>query len=69
MNDVTVQLVKGKGLQPWYLRMVATNGEILFFSEGYYSKFNAKRAAKKLVNSNTGWRFKDTTLKPYKKNW
>lgn len=35
------------GRQPWYLILVASNGEVVAVSEGYYSKWNAKRAAKK----------------------
>lgn len=37
----------GGGRQPWYLILIADNGEITAVSEGYYSKWNAKRAAKK----------------------
>ena len=40
-----VELVKGKGVHPWFLRLVGKNGEMLAFSEGYFSKWNAKRAA------------------------
>ena len=43
----TVQLFKGKGLQPWYLRLVSSNGQVLVTSEGYATKWNAKRAARK----------------------
>lgn len=31
----------------WYVRLVANNGEVLALSEGYATKWNAKRAAKK----------------------
>jgi uncharacterized protein YegP (UPF0339 family) len=32
----------------WYLRLVSTaNGEVLAHSEAYFSKWNAKRAARK----------------------
>lgn len=42
-----VQLYRGKD-KKWYLRLVAkANGQRLAQSEGYYSKFNAKRAARK----------------------
>lgn len=34
-------------LNSWYLRLVAKNGETLATSEGYFSKWNAKRAAAK----------------------
>ena len=43
-----VELFKGKGnVQNWYLRLRAQNGKVLAISEGYYSKWGAKRAAKK----------------------
>lgn len=44
---MTVKLVKHKGRQPWRLHLMADNGEELATSEGYYSRFNARRAAKK----------------------
>jgi uncharacterized protein YegP (UPF0339 family) len=50
---LTVQVFKGEtsqypgGLRLWYLRLVAENGETLAHSEGYVTKWNAKRAAKK----------------------
>lgn len=31
----------------WYLRLISANGEILAHSESYFSKWNAKRAARK----------------------
>lgn len=31
----------------WYLRLVGANGETLAHSESYYSKWGAKRAARK----------------------
>lgn len=42
-----VQIFKGSGLQPWYVRLVSSNGQVLAVSEGYFSKWNAKRAARK----------------------
>lgn len=42
-----VEIFKGKGIQPWYLRLVAGNGRTLSLSEGYLTKWNAKRAAAK----------------------
>lgn len=42
-----VELFKGEGRQPWYLRLKGANGKTLSVSEGYFSKWNAKRAAKK----------------------
>ena len=41
-----VHIFKGNGRQPWFVRLVADNGQILSISEGYFSKWNAKRAAK-----------------------
>ena len=42
-----VELFKGKGIQPYFLRLVSANFETLAMSEGYLTKWNAKRAAKK----------------------
>jgi hypothetical protein len=44
---MVVVLFKGRGIHPWYLKLVAENGETLVTSEGYFSKWNAKRAASK----------------------
>ena len=45
----TVHIFKGKGLvQPWRIRVVAGNGKVVSDGgEGYFSKWNAKRAARK----------------------
>ncbi len=45
---MVTQLFKGTGRQPWYLRVVSANGQVLLISEGYFSKWNAKRAAGRL---------------------
>ena len=42
-----VQLFRGTGSHRWFLRLVAVNGEVVAHSEGYFSKWNAKRAARK----------------------
>ncbi len=42
-----IELFKGKGLQPWRIRLVGANHKTLAVSEGYFSKWNAKRAARK----------------------
>lgn len=42
-----VEIFKGAGRQPWYVRLRGANGQVLATSEGYFSKFNAKRAARK----------------------
>lgn len=44
-----IQLVKEN---KWYIRLVSPNGQIVMVSESYYSKWNAKRAAKKLARAN-----------------
>jgi uncharacterized protein YegP (UPF0339 family) len=50
---LTAQVFKGEvskypgGYKLWYVRLVAENGEIVSVSEGYITKWNAKRAAKK----------------------
>lgn len=50
---LTAQVFKGEtswypgGYKLWYVRLVSENGEILAVSEGYVTKWNAKRAAKK----------------------
>jgi uncharacterized protein YegP (UPF0339 family) len=41
-----VQLHRGKDGQ-FYLRLVARNGEVLASSEGYRTRWNARRAARK----------------------
>jgi hypothetical protein len=46
LTKITMEVVHGKG--GWHLRMKAPNGTILNVSEIYYSKWNAKRAARKL---------------------
>ncbi len=43
----TVQLYRGSGRQPWFLRLVSPNGEILAVSEGYVTRWGARRAAAK----------------------
>lgn len=43
-----VEIFKGKGIQPWHWRLVAGNGGIISVGgEGYLTKWNAKRAAKR----------------------
>ena len=44
----TVQVFKGQGrIQNWYVRLVSSNGQTLAVSEGYVSKWNAMRAARR----------------------
>jgi uncharacterized protein YegP (UPF0339 family) len=44
-----IELFRGKGIQPWFIRLVAANGQTITVSEGYFSKHNAKRAARKAL--------------------
>jgi uncharacterized protein YegP (UPF0339 family) len=60
---VHIELHRGKGRQPWYLVLVAANGEKLAVSEGYFSKWNAKRAARKNF---AGIPLQDKSLKNFK---
>jgi len=46
-----VELFKGEGRQPWYLRVVGANGKTLTVSEGYATRWNAKRAARKAMSN------------------
>lgn len=43
-----VEVFRGKGGNPWYVRLIGANGKVLTISEGYFSKWNAKRAAKRM---------------------
>ena len=46
LDSHRIELVKGKGLLgKWFYRVRAPNGETMYHSESYYSKWNAKRAA------------------------
>lgn len=45
---MTITIFKGHGLQPWRFRVVAGNGEVVAASEGYLTRWNAKRAARKI---------------------
>lgn len=45
---LVVEIVKGKGRQPWRVKLFGANGLTLNTSEGYASKWNAKRAAKRM---------------------
>ena len=48
-RDMKVELFKGEGRQPWFLRLVAANGKTITVSEGYATRWNAKRAARKAM--------------------
>jgi uncharacterized protein YegP (UPF0339 family) len=47
---MTVEIFKSKTakVQPWYVTLVADNGQKLTTSEGYFSRWNATRAAKRM---------------------
>lgn len=45
---MTVHIYRGVGLRNWRVRLVADNGRILSISEGYFSKSNARRAARRM---------------------
>lgn len=63
-----VELFKGRGLQPWRFRLVGANGEIISQSEGYLTKWNAKRGARKIA-AGLGVELLDAVVvsKPYKR--
>ena len=44
-----VELFKGEGRQPYFLRLVADNNKTITVSEGYATRWNAKRAARKAM--------------------
>lgn len=45
---MTVQIFKGKGARSFYVRLVAANGRVLSISESYVTRWNAKRAARRI---------------------
>lgn len=48
MKDFYVVVYKGKGaVQPWRFTLRGANNEPVAQSEGYFSKWNAKRAARR----------------------
>jgi hypothetical protein len=42
---MVVQVFRGRGVRNWRVRLVAENGRVLAVSEGYFSRWNAMRAA------------------------
>lgn len=44
-----IVIYKGKGKQPWRFNLKAANGEVVSTSEGYLTKWNAKRAVRKAL--------------------
>jgi uncharacterized protein YegP (UPF0339 family) len=62
-----IEIFKGEGLlKRWYVRLRASNGQVLSVSEGYVSLWNARRAARRLSDKWDGVPIVDTTLKPVK---
>lgn len=55
MAETTVHIYRGKGARNWRVRLVSGNGRTLAVSEGYWSRWNAKRAAARM--------FPDVTVK------
>ena len=47
VTHTRVELFKGEGLQPWFLRLMSAENKTFAISGGYFSKWNAKRAAKR----------------------
>jgi hypothetical protein len=47
-SGLVVEIVQGNGKQPWRVKLYSTNGKQLNMSEGYVSKWNAKRAARRM---------------------
>lgn len=47
-DALRVKIVRGRGRQPWRVKTYGLNGEQLTVSEGYVTKWNAKRAAKRM---------------------
>lgn len=44
-----MEIFKGEGVRHWYyMRLVGKNNETIVVSEGYYSRWGAKRAAKRV---------------------
>jgi uncharacterized protein YegP (UPF0339 family) len=61
-----VELFKASGIQPWRFRLVGANGEIISQSEGYATRWNCKRTARKIA---AGLRVElvDATAKAYRR--
>ena len=48
MAETVVQIYRGQGLRNWRVRLVSGNGRVLSISEGYCSRWNARRAAARI---------------------
>ena len=49
MGEVTAEVFKTHGDQPWRFRIVASNGEPIAASEGYVNKADARATAAEIV--------------------
>ncbi|MES2170813.1 MAG: YegP family protein [Actinomycetota bacterium] len=55
-----IQIVKGKSkTQPYFWRIVASNGQTLAVSENYVAKASAKSAAESVIKSASGATIED----------
>ena len=63
---MTMEIFKGSGPQPWRFRLAGDNGEIISQSEGYVTRWNARRQAKKIA-ALMRVELVDKTSKPYRK--
>lgn len=57
-----IQIVKGKSTsQPYFWRIVASNGQTLAVSENYVAKASAKSAAESVIKGAAGAKIEDLT--------
>lgn len=61
---MTVEIFKGEGKQPWFVRLIYDNNQKANVSEGYVTKWNAKRAARRMFPDLP---IVDLTAKDYRK--
>lgn len=61
-----IEVFKGKGMQPYYYRLVSANNQTLSLSEGYLTHWNVVRAARKIAEG-LQVELRDLTSKPYRK--
>jgi uncharacterized protein YegP (UPF0339 family) len=47
-SNMIFEIYKGKGRNPWYVRVIAPNNQVILTTEGYFSKWNAKRAVRRM---------------------
>ncbi len=57
-----IQIVKGKSTtEPYFWRIVASNGQTLAVSENYVAKSSAKSAAESVIKNAAGAKIEDLT--------